>query len=93
MRRFYFDRQTDVSGMSGTGAVCEGVQFSDGSVVLRWLTSLSSTTLYRSIEDAIAIHGHQGATNLVWVDDLPSTPPPPEPFTSDPALWSGASTP
>ena len=30
MRRFYFDRQTDVSGTSGTGAVVEGVQFGDG---------------------------------------------------------------
>jgi hypothetical protein len=69
MRRFYFDRQTDVSGASGTGAVVEGVMFSDGSVVIHWLTALSSIAIYQSIDDAIAIHGHGGATNLMWVDD------------------------
>ena len=73
MRRFYFDRQTDVSGTSGTGAVVEGVEFSDGQVVLRWRTSPhSSVSIYKSIEAAVYIHGHDGATNLVWVDDEPS---------------------
>ena len=72
MRRFYLDRQTDVSGTSGTGAVVEGVRFSDGSVVIHWLTALSSITFYRDIDDCLAIHGHDGATNLIWVDDWPS---------------------
>lgn len=74
MRRFYFDRQTDVSGTSGTGAVVEGVEFSDGQVVLRWRTEHSSICIYRSVEAAIYIHGHDGATNLRWVDDEPSEP-------------------
>jgi hypothetical protein len=86
MRRFYFVRQTDVSGTSGTGAVCEGVMFSDGSVVLRWLTFLSSTALYKSIEDAIAIHGHDGMTDLLWIDDEPSEPPT---GTERPPGWTG----
>ena len=77
MRRFYFDRQTDVSGTSGTGAVVEGVQFGDGRVVLRWLTTLSSLAIYDSIEECIYIHGHDGSTNLHWVDDEPSIPPAP----------------
>jgi hypothetical protein len=75
VRRFYFDRQTDVSGTSGTGAVVEGVQLSDGRCVIRWLTFLSSLSIYDSIEDAIAIHGHEGSTDLHWVDDEPSVPP------------------
>jgi hypothetical protein len=75
VRRFYFDRQTDVSGTSGTGAVCEGVQLSDGRVVIRWLTYLSSLAIYDSIEDAIKIHGHDGSTDLHWVDEAPSAPP------------------
>jgi hypothetical protein len=75
MRRFYFIRQMDVSGFSGTGAVVEGAQFSDGSVHVRWLTFLSSESRFQSIDDAIAIHGHDGATNLVWVDDVASEPP------------------
>jgi hypothetical protein len=74
MRRFYFDRQTDVSGTSGVGAVVEGVRFSDGTVVIRWLTVLNSIAIYKSIEDCVAIHGHDGATNLMWVDHEPSVP-------------------
>lgn len=74
MRRFYLDRSEDVSGTSGTGAVVEGVEFSDGSVALRWLTHLSSWAHYRSIEECVEIHGHGGATNLVWVDEEPSRP-------------------
>ena len=75
MRRFYFVRQTDVSGTSGTGAVCEAVLLSDGRVILRWLTYLSSIAIYNSLEDAIAIHGHDGQTDVIWVDEEPSTPP------------------
>jgi hypothetical protein len=69
LRRFTFDRQTDVSGTSGTGAVVEGVEFSDGQVVLRWRTvPHSSICIYKSIEAAIYIHGHNGSTNLRWLD-------------------------
>lgn len=75
MRRFYLDRQTDVSGTSGTGAVVEGVQLSNGQCVVRWLTYLSSLSVYACIEDVVAIHGHDGSTNLHWVDDEPSTAP------------------
>ena len=86
MRRFYFVRQTDISGVSGTGAVVEGIQFSDGSVVLRWLVYLSSTTIYKSIEDAITIHGHEGATDLFWYDNEKSEPPV---ETERPVGWTG----
>jgi hypothetical protein len=74
MRRFYFDRQTDASGTSGVGAVVEGVLFSDGRVALRWRTERSSICIYESIEDTIFIHGHDGATGLVWVDETASEP-------------------
>jgi hypothetical protein len=85
MRRFYFVRQTDVSGTSGTGAVCEAVLLSDGRVILRWLTYLSSIAIYNSLEDAIAIHGHDGQTDIEWVDEEPSTAPTP---TERPPGWS-----
>lgn len=75
MRRFYLDRQTDVSGTSGTGAVVEGVQLSNGQCVVRWLTYLSSLSVYQSIEDVVAIHGHNGSTSLHWYDEQPSRPP------------------
>lgn len=84
MRRFYLDRQTDVSGTSGTGAVVEGVQLSNGQCVVRWLTYLSSLCIYQSIEDVVAIHGHDGSTNLHWYDDTASQPPT---GTERPAGW------
>lgn len=68
MRRFALYRKQDISGISGTGLIVEGVEFSDGRVALRWVTPLRSTCVYDSIEDVEAIHGHGGATELRWID-------------------------
>lgn len=69
LRRFTFDRTADVSGSSGTGAVVEGVEFSDGQVVIRWRTQPhSSIAIYKSMEAAIHIHGHDGSTTLRYLD-------------------------
>ena len=69
MRRFLLDRFEDVSGVSGTGFVAEGVQFTDGTVVLRWTVEYQSTAIYSSMDDLMAIHGHNGSTHVNWVDD------------------------
>jgi hypothetical protein len=55
--------------------VCEAVLLSDGRVVLRWLTFLSSIAIYNSLADAVAIHGHDGSTDIVWIDEDASTAP------------------
>jgi hypothetical protein len=68
MRRFVLRRHTDVSGVSGTGVVAEGVVFTDGTTAVRWLSSRSSTVIWSSIEDVRAVHGHAGATEIVWWD-------------------------
>ncbi len=69
MRRFVLVRHRDVSGVSGTGVVAEGVVFSTGMVALQWLTNgIHSVAVHRSIEDVIQIHGHDGATSIQWVD-------------------------
>lgn len=68
VRRFELHRQTDVSGISGTGVVAEGVQFSDGTSVLRWLTDTASTAVYDSLTAIDAIHGHNGSTEFVFLD-------------------------
>ena len=68
MRRFELHREHDVSGISGTGVVAEGLQFSDGRVVTRWLAEIAQTCVWDSVEDVAAIHGHGGATLIVWVD-------------------------
>lgn len=69
MRRFHLLREVDVSGVSGTGIVAEGVMFSDGKAVLRWIAGdHRSTVIWDDINDALVIHGHNGATKLVWID-------------------------
>jgi len=67
-RCFRLQRDTDVTGVSGTGVVAEGVRFSDGTVAMRWLTAHRSTVLWASIEEAEKVHGHDGKTRVVWLD-------------------------
>lgn len=68
-RRFELQRDVDVSGVSGTGRVAEGIQFEDGLCVVRWISDWSSTAVHdRGIDSVIAIHGHAGATQIVWLD-------------------------
>jgi hypothetical protein len=67
-RRFYVLRRSDVSGVSGTGRVADGVQFTDGTVVLRWLSEFASTAMYDSIETLEAIHGHGGSSTVHFLD-------------------------
>jgi hypothetical protein len=68
VRRFYLDRKIDATGVSGVGCIAQGVQFSDGTCALRWLTKHRSTAFYDSIESLEAIHGHGGATAIRWHD-------------------------
>jgi hypothetical protein len=69
MRRFLLEREVDVSGVSGTGTVAEGVQFTDGVCVIRWFGEYQSTVVWQQGIDAVeAIHGHNGATTIRWVD-------------------------
>lgn len=66
MRTFELHRDKDVSGVSGTGHVADGVELSDGSVVLRWLGATPTTTLHPNVASVEKIHLHGGATRLVW---------------------------
>lgn len=67
-RRFYLQRNEDETGKSGTGRVADGVQFADGTCVLRWLTHYGSTAVYNNIGELEFIHGHGGKTQVTWLD-------------------------
>lgn len=67
-QRFQLVRDVDHSGSSGTGIVAHGVQFLDGICVMRWLTENTSTAIYGSLEQLIAIHGHGGDSYIDWID-------------------------
>ena len=69
MRRFQLVRLVDLTGISGTGVVAEGVAFSDGSCALRWLTGEHrSTALHDSVRSVRSVHGHEGRTRIEWLD-------------------------
>jgi transcriptional regulator with XRE-family HTH domain len=68
-RRFYLRRRVDVTGASGTGVVAHGVMWPDGTASVRWATERKSIVFWDGgFEDAEAVHGHAGATQLVFID-------------------------
>lgn len=72
MRRFELHRDEDVSGVSGTGIVAEGVSFKDGEVVaMRWCGEWPTSVVFheRGVESLEVVHGHNGRTRIVWLDD------------------------
>lgn len=73
MRRFELHRDEDVTGVSGTGVVAEGVAFSNGGpVALRWMSEWPTSVVFhdRGIESLEAVHGHGGRTRIVWLDQI-----------------------
>lgn len=69
-RRFELHRDNDISGVSGTGVVAEGIEFTSGVVALSWLSAWPTSVVFhdRGIESVQAVHGHNGATRIVWCD-------------------------
>lgn len=73
-RRFELHRDQDVSGISGAGVVAEGVEFTSGVVALRWLSEWPTSVVFhdRGMAAVEAVHGHGGATRIVWLDPAQS---------------------
>lgn len=67
MKLFELHRDVDETGVSGTGVVAQGVIFDSGQCAMTWLTARSSCAVYASIDDVIAIHGHDDKTRVVQV--------------------------
>lgn len=76
---FTLVRDEDVTGLSGTGAVGDGVVFPDGTTAMRWrelptdhpnyIRGVRATTVvYPNVDAVYALHGHSGATRIVWKD-------------------------
>lgn len=70
---FTICRQSDESGISGTGVVIEGVEYATGQVVLHWLTPFpkGSIAIFESIEDFKRVHVNPHPTNktiITWSD-------------------------
>jgi hypothetical protein len=79
-RRFEPVRTEDVSGTSGTGVVARGVAYPDGAVHMQWLNADnedletdSNGCAFKPAPDGLEatreIHGHEGRTEIQWIDD------------------------
>ena len=69
MNTFKLTRKYDASGVSGVGTVLEGVEFSDGSVVISWLTKYKSLGIYPSYSEFKAVHIDSHPDNdseIIW---------------------------
>lgn len=70
---FLLVRDEDVTGVSGTGVVAEGVEFTggpdhEGAVALRWLSDWPTSVVFhdRGMASVEAVHCHNGKTRVVW---------------------------
>jgi hypothetical protein len=74
LRPFTLRRHVDVSGVSGTGDVAEGVVFTDGSVALRWRGDHPATSIWDAgLTSMLAVHGHDGTSAVEWQGQPPRT--------------------
>lgn len=78
-RTFRVIRDTDITGLSGTGVVAHGATFPDGTTVVRWRELdptdpnyargvRATTVVFPNAEAVEALHGHNGATTLAYDD-------------------------
>jgi hypothetical protein len=71
-RRFVLERVEDPTGLSGVGIVALGVALPSGRCIMQWRTTDAvgpgSTSIYDSLGQLVAIHGHGGATVVRWID-------------------------
>lgn len=92
IKRFTVFRRGDLSETHGPGLQnapnipqFEGVVFTDGTCVLRWLTAYKSTSVWPSLQEALAVHGHpevRYGTEIVFHDN----PSPVEEVKSEPTI-------
>jgi hypothetical protein len=75
-RRFVFIRDDDQTGISGTGKVVEGVRYSDHRCAYRWMTEHQTDQIADTPDKLDIIHGHQGRTRIVYLDDEAGNPIP-----------------
>lgn len=68
--RFYMNRLTDVTGVSGTGRVLNGVILPSRKVVLEWKSPYQTIGIYDNFEQFMKIHveSHPDSNEVVFID-------------------------
>lgn len=71
-RAFVLQRDIDVTGVSGIGVVAWGVEFPDGVCALRWTSQWPTSVVFhdRGMAGIQAVHGHDGKTRVLYMDEL-----------------------
>lgn len=72
VRKFHLNRVRDESGVSGTGIVAVGVVLPSGRAIMEWVskrTNAKSLGIYDDMDDLKEVHGHAGATEIVFDDE------------------------
>mgnify|MGYP001561308698 FL=1 len=66
---FYLKRDKDISGVSGTGNVADGVEFANGMCALSFHSEYPHCNVYASMRVLEEVHGHEGATKVIFVGE------------------------
>jgi len=71
MKLFELHKAKVVDGHLNTYAVAEGVEYTDGTVAMRWLGENPTSVTHDSMESVNRIHVHasglSGAQSVVWI--------------------------
>lgn len=69
-RKFTLTRLRDKTGISGTGLVCEGIQFFNGKVTCTWHSDIASVEILESFDDFLRLHvyNHNNGSQISWED-------------------------
>jgi hypothetical protein len=68
------------------------VEFSDGSIAVRWLGKDASTNITNNIKNVVNVHGHGGKSEVEWLWEEPAPPDPMEAIFDKKILEAGGST-
>src|SRR5882724_10963719 len=72
LKTFHLNRIRDESGVSGTGVVAVGVVLPSNRCIIEWVskrTNANSLGIYDNMDDLKEVHGHAGATEVVFDDE------------------------
>jgi hypothetical protein len=76
-RPFLLQRDRDISDVSGTGIIADGILFPDGHAAIHWRGTWPLTTPHPDgLESILAIHDHggQGDLHVLWADTQGDAP-------------------
>jgi len=57
------------AAITGIHGAAIDTTFTDGLSVIHWLREPFTTGVYKTLNDVIAVHGHEGGTQLHFIDE------------------------